>query len=199
MLPAYLNLCNPAFRKELHVTPEQEKKLRAISADRQAEDEKFARDLDKRLEKLPQDQREAETQRVWTRRLEELTAAGHKQIEEILTGQQLDAYKLCALAERAYQWTATCPDAFQTVGVTPEQLVKLRALGAEINRQSDERSRQEHEALVAVLNAPQREKLHAEVQRVYRRAMSRQTRVPARAMSAASAFQAGDWSSAWRL
>ena len=148
---------------------------------------------------MPQDQREAETQRVWTRRLEELTAAGHKQIEEILTGQQLDAYKRRALAERAYQWTATCPDAFQTVGVTPEQLVKLRALGAEINRQSDERSRQEHEALVAVLNAPQREKLHAEVQRVYRRRYEPADQGAGTSYVGGVSISGGRLESAWRL
>ena len=118
---------------------------------------------------MPQDKRKAEIQRLGAQRIGELTIAGRKQIEKILTGQQLDAYKQHALAERVYQLMTMSPDAFNSVGVTPEQLAKLRRLAAEINRQSGERSRQQHEALVAVLSAGQREKLHAEVERVYRR------------------------------
>ena len=128
------------------------------SANRQAEDEKFARDLTKRLEKLPQDKRKAEIQRLGGAEDRGLTIAGRKQIEKILTGQQLDAYKQHALAERVYQLMTMSPDAFNSVGVTPEQLAKLRRLAAEINRQSGERSRQQHEALVAVLErGPTRE------------------------------------------
>ena len=59
-LPAYQGLCDPTRRDELKVTPEQERKLREVAARHVAEEEKFVRDMNQRLEKLPQKGRDAE-------------------------------------------------------------------------------------------------------------------------------------------
>ena len=46
---------------------------------------------------------------------------------------------------------------------------KLRQLGSQFKRQSEQQSQQRREEWTTVLTAPQREKLRAEVERVYRR------------------------------
>jgi tetratricopeptide (TPR) repeat protein len=182
--PAYRDLCDSAFRKELRVTPEQEKQLREVLANWLAENAKWLGGISPE----PSEKAEAEYARVWPR-VQEARIAGRKQIEKILTSRQLEAYKQHALGERIYQWLTMGPDGHQTVGVTPEhlsqlwltmdpggirivgvtpeQLAKLRRLAAEITRQSREQSRQVYEELAAVLNAWQREKLRGELERAY--------------------------------
>ena len=67
-LPAYQGLCDPTRRDELKITPEQARKLREIAARHVAEEEKFLRDMNQRLEKLPQKGRDAERFRLFVQR-----------------------------------------------------------------------------------------------------------------------------------
>ena len=153
-LPAMSCLTEAAFREGLNITPQQEEKLRAVSAKYQAELEKFDRDLNQRVAKLPPSQRDAERQRAYTPKIAEFQNTTRKQIGQILTAQQLDAYQRQASSQTVCQWMTTCPDAFHPVGVTPEQSGKLRQLGSQLNLRLDERSQQRHGELLAVLSAP---------------------------------------------
>ena len=85
----------------------------------------------------------------------------------MLTAQQVDRYEEYEFFLAAYLMVVD-PDALKAVGVTLEQLDKLWQLKEESDRQAKEELQQRQKELLATLSAPQREKLRAEVERVYR-------------------------------
>jgi len=92
--------------------------------------------------------------------------AGRKKIEAILSPAQLEAYKKRQYSVTVWEMLST-PDCFARFGVAREQLDKLRQLGHEVERRSEQRSEQQKDAFLPLLRPRQREALRAEVERRY--------------------------------
>ena len=157
-LPAYVELGIADIRKKLGISPQQEKKLREIAAESAAQCDKAAHEVAEQVAQLPPDRRAAEATKRMRQNWDAAGKVMRKQIEETLTARQLDAYKNRRLRELA-SGVLRNPDACKTLGFTPQQREQLRQLNAEFFRQWEEGRRRETERLLAMLAAPQREKL----------------------------------------
>ncbi len=89
-LPGYSFLQEPAFRKEIGISDEQEKKLREISAAFDASSRKLA--YTKEMDRLPPQERKARQEELQAK-VEENGKLFRRQIGEVLTTQQWAAYK----------------------------------------------------------------------------------------------------------
>jgi hypothetical protein len=165
-LPVYKQLSDPEFRRQLGLSAEQEKQLRTVSAKSEAEFQKFTTELNRPLEKLPLSEHIAKMAEVGqkTEQWMQGQKAVRKQIEEILTPQQLDAYR-----KRAFPIVAPPmlgdPDALKIIALSPQQQDQLRQLAADSTRQFRQRQQQHVDRLLAVLSPEQQKRLRSATDR----------------------------------
>ncbi|MGD0516837.1 MAG: hypothetical protein ABSA26_04815, partial [Thermoguttaceae bacterium] len=160
-LPAYSFIGVPKMRKQLGLSPQQEKKLREISAAFIAEEQKFEPEV---MNISPKD-REAKVAE-FKRKFEELRTNGRKQIEEVVTPQQLDACKKLVFPLMAYGMLFD-PQVIKIIEITPEQKEKLKQLSKEMGRGWERESQDKTERGLALLSPEQLQKLRVEVERHY--------------------------------
>jgi len=159
-LPAYGSYINsPRIRKELKLTADQQRRLREISAAHIARREKLARDW-AAVPPKEQQAKEAEHRRMW----DQNTQVGRKQVEAVLTPQQVETYQKIMFPGMAESLLYS-PEVLKTIGFTAQQEQRLGELHRETRRRLDEQSRRQTDQSLAVLSGPQREKLRAEIDR----------------------------------
>ncbi len=161
-LPAYSAIANPKIRKQLEITPLQEKKLREISAAFMTEVQK----LDQEVRNVPPKESQAKTEAI-KQKWDELRTNGQKQIEEVITPQQLDACKKLVFPVMAFAMLQD-PQVLKNIDITPEQKEKLRQLHKDMSQSMDRESQDRTDRSLALLSREQLEKLRVEVERQYR-------------------------------
>ncbi len=160
-------LLDPAFWKELGVSPEQEKKLRVIAAMYETEEAKFCRDLLYSFGLVRQRSRLVELDQKLLARRESQAKVVRGRIEAILTPGQLDAYKNRRFPSMAFD-VADLPDAYKTLGIAGKQREAMGQLATDLHRRTEEETQRQNDRLLAMLNVSQRQRLAAEVAQRYR-------------------------------
>jgi hypothetical protein len=123
------------FRNQIHISPEQEKKLRQISAASRKQQAKFTRDLIETASKLPPDKIQAvETgmnKEFWSK----LQQSERKQVYEVLTAAQRSALKR-EMAKPAVVMLHYDPNSYKSLRLTQQQREKIAQIGAEEKKQN---------------------------------------------------------------
>ena len=151
-LPGYWLLTQPSVVKELNITAEQKEKLRAISA------KYHSVDVPKFFEESRKYQPTDESSKILAQRVQELRKNIQKQVEAILTPQQLQSLKELTLHNNAFNYLGS-PNIFEILSLTTEQKDNLRLIRNEANDRLAKRSEETTDALLAVLDPQQRAQL----------------------------------------
>ena len=159
-LPDYPSLGNPKIRKQLAMSPEQEKKLREISKAFVAEQAKIG----EALTSATPEQREARSEE-FNRRFQELRTKFNGQITAVLTPLQLDEYKQLMFASTAFGYSMD-PKVQKLLEATPTQKEQLQQLLAELSRDAERVIKAKNERTMNLLSPEQMKKLR-EVERRY--------------------------------
>jgi beta-lactamase regulating signal transducer with metallopeptidase domain len=166
-LPSYHWLANDAIRKELGLSAEQERKLRAISAKYRADREKEETEWVRPLQGLPPSKHikayEELRKKNEPKRIEHEKAVT-KQVEEVLTRGQLKAYWDRMFPEAAYDMLFD-PATLKLIAITPAQNKQLRQIGGQAAEHADRQRKEWTDKALAVLDSQQQAKLRAAIQR----------------------------------
>ncbi|MGA2797849.1 MAG: hypothetical protein ABSE63_09740 [Thermoguttaceae bacterium] len=182
-LPAYNGIWEPKLKKQLDITSEQENKLREISRAYVSEHTNLGHEA----ENLPVNESEKQAKREEiNRKWEQLKTEVRKQMEEVLTPQQLDGYKKIVLPLMTVELLQD-PQVFKSVGVTPWQKEELWQLNTEFIQRTEGDARERTDRSLALLSEKQLEKLRAEFERRYRRSLESGAVISAADESPASA------------
>jgi hypothetical protein len=161
-LPTYSALSDTKIRKQIGLSAEQEKKLREISDAFVAENQKSSDRLIK-MKPAEQKAKQAELQKEW----EQLRMNCRKQIEEVLTAQQLDDCKKLVFPQMAYGMLFD-PQVRKTIELAPAQKDKVKQLRDEMGRGYQRELDDKTEKAMTLLSPEQLKKLRTEVERIYR-------------------------------
>jgi tetratricopeptide (TPR) repeat protein len=168
--PGYWQLQRPEFRKQIRISPEQEKKLRAISAAISEQQAKYGRDIGERLAKLPpQKVREAAAD-MWRGFWPKQRESARKQVDEVLTAEQRLALKRESLRPAALELQFD-PNVFKSVPLTQAQRDKIARISEDAQKKLRElaaRQSERNEAFLRGLKGERREKALALVEARYR-------------------------------
>ena len=140
----------PEDMKELKVTDEQKKQLRAVEAKYSAEDQKFFAD------RKGQDQKAVEKE--FQKKYEADKKSIRKQVEKIFTPGQLTAIKRMVLRERAAVVFVN-PEVAKKLDIDQEQQAKLNSIKEEFTESSKKDEKDKNDKMMAVLNDQQRAKI----------------------------------------
>ena len=158
-MPAYHLLCTGDSRKEFKISSKQETKLREI-------DRNFHSDMQKinvnYWKMSPQEQKAKEGE--LTKSIQQLKKAARKQIEDVLTADQLAALKNATLHDMATAIMAT--PIGEKIGLSAEQKKQLNRLQDEMHAKMNRTFRTDRDKSLAVLSDQQREKLIAKFAQV---------------------------------
>ncbi len=161
-LPVYGLLGDWGLREDLGLSPAQERRLREVGAKFQAEHAK----IEEGLGKLPQKEQDAKRDEVYSwENLQKTREPLRKEIEGILTPQQLDAFKKRAISQEVLSMLADPASLARWVGADREQAKKLRRLSDEVDRRLEAEADEQNQELLAVLDARQQQMLRAEIER----------------------------------
>ncbi len=167
VFPPYCGIFSPEMRKELNLSAEQCKRLSEVSTD-----------IWKKHETLSKQDADMTDQKVRARyfaNIDQLAGDCRKQIEAVVTPQQLEAYKKAVLPLIAFEMLDR-PESRKTIGVAGRQEEKLQQIFKESSQQRaqpptpDEAKRMEQakNAVLDALSPQQREKLRSQVQQSIR-------------------------------
>jgi hypothetical protein len=157
LLPGDVSLQTLDFRKEIGISDEQEKKLRAISAatvsSRPSIDEK-------KLNSLPQKEQEAKVEE-WKANMAKWVQASRRQVAEVLTADQRATYQHHIRGKQAYNLLQHRQETPGEWGITlsQRQLEQLERIQREYFQKDDERMQQGVDRMFGVLTAAQRKRL----------------------------------------
>ena len=136
------------------------KKLKSISEDFLAQFKEFQTNDGKELAKLPPDQRAAKQRELAKKHHVEVVACG-KKIEEVLTNEQLAAYKRDFVSSVAsHLWDSRLHDLWK-LGLSPQQGQQLDRLANDMRRAVEEDGLKGSRQVLAVLTEEQRRALTA--------------------------------------
>jgi autotransporter-associated beta strand protein len=161
-LQAYWALSDPKLRKQfgIDLSPQQTKRLHEIADDWAGKSQEL---LKEPPPKTADQQELAKFQGKWDQALGDC----RKQVEAVLTPQQLQAYKKGMLPWLAFDMLRD-PQIRKTIGVTREQQDALQQLKKEFFQQVRQEFEPVRSAALAVLSPQQREKLRPEVEQTIR-------------------------------
>lgn len=177
-LPAYSQLARPDVRRDYHLSVDQEEKLQSISRDHRARMQEQRKSIDKELATLPPQQRseqeaklpiwlveelrrKAKENELWEKWWRKEHAAGRKKIEEVLTAEQVAAYKHDMMGDEACRlWGLQQHDVVQA-GLSLRQAEQLKRLGNDAEHAAIQDLEESSRQFLAVLSAEQRRTLVA--------------------------------------
>jgi len=156
-LPGYGSLRMESVQKEVKLSDQQKKKLEEISKKyyelmRQGYKVDWAK-----LRELPAEQRKQKYAELAEKRKQQ-AAAARKQVEQVLSPQQLAAYKAIELRRRGAGMLRS-PTIVQKLGLSKEQQERLQKNQQELSRKVQELYRESGQKALGVLTPAQREKL----------------------------------------
>ncbi len=168
--PFYRPLCDDRRRAELHLSPEQERKLHELNRKYLAElrpaERKLYQENDKATAHLPPDEKQ--------RRLNEVVVAVHRQaapvrrqVEALLTPQQLARLRMLVLIDRPYPTTLLFDLHKPATGEEAKERERLFKLEQEFQQETNEKTKQadreNDEKAVALLSPAQRTQVEREI------------------------------------
>ena len=164
-LPPYNGIFFPELQKEMNLSAEQRKRLSEVSADFWS---KF-----KEISKENSDMTDQQKCAKYAASIDQLARDCRKQIEAVVTPQQLDAYKKAVFPRLAFELLSLAqPESRKTIGVTSGQEEKLQQIFKELSQQPTpeemKRMEQAKDAVLAALSPQQREKLRSDVEQEIR-------------------------------
>lgn len=160
--PPYNGIFFPELQKELKLSAEQCKRLSEVSADFWT---KF-----KELSKENSDMTDQRKRAKYWANINQLARDCRKQIEAVVTPQQLEAYKKEVFPRHAFELLSLAqPEGRKTIGITSGQEEKLQQIFKKRSQRPTEeemeRMEQAKDAVLTALSPPQREKLRSDVER----------------------------------
>jgi Spy/CpxP family protein refolding chaperone len=156
-LPGYWALSLGPVQKELELTDEQKRKLWEVSDMFQAK----VLEINDMLEKLPPEEQKVESESLRGQARKDMDAV-RKQVAEVLTRQQLQAYQKIDFRLRV---SAALVNAqlLKSLKLTDQQRVKLRQVRDDTEQKVHELQGQAADQTLEILTAPQRQKLEEEL------------------------------------
>ncbi len=164
-LPAYSWIgSDGGLLQDLQLSPQQKKKLNELSARYLAQGQESQNDLVKQALKLPAAQRAAWLAKQPRQDAQSQRKAAGKEVEEILSPQQLELYKTREFPDLACRMLRF-PEFLKMIAATLEQKEQFAKIQQQEERQTQEQWRRRYDRMLAVLSPRQQEKLRAEIQR----------------------------------